>query len=330
MTTQELIREYTEYKFRNGKTDKKRFENYYDREEIYAYEKKLNKTILNMSKDEIFDMIFTFNFRDITFVTFKSMCEFFNGLFGYYIDNYGRIKAPLTDEDIKVSNTRIEYYKRHTPIVNEEEINKLLEGISKENSDFTLHIECMIRLFYEGVYSFDELAGIKAEDVHLDENYIWVGNRKVFISDRIVELLNKLLTKTTIITPIGRYGEREFAYVSWNGSYLKFPTDSPETFSDSKEKPRDAISHRIRGYSMKYIKKPLTIKDVFGVGLYDRMRDFFGDSKADSLIVQSTSPAESREFADFLKQNAPSVFAGTGQKLSDARKFLIVFTGKNK
>ena len=330
-TTKQIVQEYIEQKFSNAKTDANRFRSYYDRDEIYEYEKKTGKTIFRMSKNEIYDMIFTLDKRkgSITSRFFLDMSRFIQELFNYYTENYELITIPLTKTDVSLANIKFEYYNRNIPYVIKEDVEKIVSGLAEEDTAKSRWTECVVRLFYEGISNTKEIVYLKNEDVDLDKKILRVENRKIHISDRTCELLKEMSTSSVGDIDRGNKGVLQFKRASWNGGFFKFfvkegETDDKEDSAKSKEW---VLSKSVRRASVKYLNKPLSPKNIFGVGLYNRMCDDLANGNrkiVDMMLLDNGTPAQSRTIIDFLEHNAPQTMAKS-KTLHNTKMYLLEF-----
>ena len=300
--TQKLLYEYLET--RPEKTAKK-IRGQVDKEELYAYERQINKPLVDMDAMEIADMLKAImggssRKMNYSYRTYASLLSFFRGYFDWYIENFEVIKNPCNDKRIKGSNaeeilgesTEI-FTKKHFSDV----INKIRESQFEEYADY---LEAIIRMFYEGFPESIDIVNLKKDDINHDKKTAVVRGREVQLSDRLYELLKRINSMEEIPAYRGSY-----KMISYRGSYMKFPTreKNKDQFS---ERPPANMGMNISRVINRDINSKLDIningRLLYLRGLYDFIVKKYGQDETNRLIMFGKNPGDAKKLMDVSEE----------------------------
>lgn len=184
ISTQELFKRFFENK--DPETVRKT-RSQVDRPEVYAYEEKIGKQLVDMNEDELFEMICSFNnkkssVRDgikIGSGTFKKYISNFRLIFQYYIDNVAIIRNPFNSEKFKgiqADALLADNKDRFTYKQLEKVIETLHSSYDREHADY---YELVIRLFYDGFAEAQEIADLKEDQINFRKMEVRLPGRTI-------------------------------------------------------------------------------------------------------------------------------------------------------
>lgn len=198
VSTKEVLSGY--FNSLNGNATAK-LRNAIDRKELYEYEEQIGKELLDMDVDDLFGLMKYLvnssagNAEYRTAISsYDTYASVFRGVFNYYIDIAKvKIKNPFYDPRMRRSNAMRELMKGQETLTwadVEEIIRKIHRDYPKGRATY---YECLIRLFYEGVYSCDELVNIKKEILSLGHRQLYcLGGHLIFLL-KLLSCLSKLI-----------------------------------------------------------------------------------------------------------------------------------------
>ena len=221
--TKELFDEFfTNYHSEAAKTNRTMV----DRPEVYAYEEKIGKQLVDMSVDELLEMLRTFhdtqrkntNFM-IGHSSYEQISSLFRQIFNYYIDHYEVIKNPFYDSRMR-GREAIKYLAQGTEPMTwsyvEDIISKIHRDYAQDKADY---IECIMQLYYNGFSCAEDI-------IYLKENMIDVRNRRIMFQGRTTQTLSKrcweLLHQVHNMTKLDGW-RGDYLMKEWRGGYFKYP-----------------------------------------------------------------------------------------------------------
>ena len=133
----------------------KRNRKHIDRKEVYEYEKKINKQLIDMDSDELIDMIRTFskaNGGSVAYASYKQISSMYRSLFDYYIENYEIIKNPWHKKELKggVAYKKLKEGDEPLTWAQVEEVLKSTYEEYKIGYYVPMYVELLCLLFYHG------------------------------------------------------------------------------------------------------------------------------------------------------------------------------------
>lgn len=280
MNTRELLDEY----FTNERPDltAAKIRGQIDREELYTYEKKIGKQLVDMDSMEIFELIKSIIVKDgktytIPYRTYDIILVIIRDFFNWYIRNYKVIINPCYDKRIRGKNA-VKLFECQSEVFTKETLETIIETIREKQpvEEYADYHECVLRMFYEGFADPQDIVNMK----ELVGNMVTVNGKQRILSDRLVYLLNKIHNMETYPAYRGKY-----VMISYHGSYMKFPTRV-----QYKDNERDVyhwaahinrlINREIRA---KY-KLNINARLLYLRGFYDWCCESIGKASLDDII----------------------------------------------
>lgn len=296
-----------------------------DRPELYAYENKINKPLVEMDSQEIAEMIKTFSNKSYTnkvykmsLRTYDTLLSILRDFFNWYIDNYEIIKNPCNDKKIKGRNV-LSLFSDSVAVfdknVMEDAITNIRNSQIEEYADYQ---EAIIRMFYEGFSEAIDIVNLKESDVNHEKKTAIVKGKEIQLSDRLYELLKKINSMDEYPAHRGSY-----LLMSYHGSYFKFPTR--EKFKEEfNERPPEYWAGHISRLFNRDIKGKLDIninaRTLYLRGFYDYLVGEIGQQETDKLIMSVRTPEDSKKLMAFAKE-----YGIIEQNVTTLKKVLMPF-----
>ncbi len=302
ISTQELLKKY--YESEEGRPyAKTRVQ--IDRPELYAYEQKIGKELIDMSPDDLMGLFIEFGNKrkgkEIKYLTATKSSDQLktqlNKIFEFYSDTVERIKNPLNDRKMK----GMELAKRLAQGREMFRWSTVADIITKLHNDFdennANYVELILLLFYNGFSKAEEIVELKADMINHYHKTVKLPskNTPIRLSDRCYELLMKF-NKMDIIA--GWRGD--YILASWNGSFFKFIVRPSQEYKLS-ERPKTAMCDIINRciatkVNDKYDTK-INYHILYMLGFYEFIVGKHGEEKANAMI---TSYRDSDDVAELM------------------------------
>lgn len=261
-----------------------------DRPEVYAFEKKIGKELLDMNYEEIEQMVLTFRpikayegaERTISNATRRKVFSDLRRMFDYYSQNYEPIWNPLRDKEARGFTAEMRYMEKRArfdwPRV-ENVIAKFSEVYGEKRAKYT---ECIILLFYNGFETPKEIAELKRENIDFRNKVAKLPGRTVKLSDRCFELLN-------YVHNLELMDEDRIKYYmeSWNDSYFKFAiTAHGKTMIERDLKDITTMITSILTRNVaKYFDPEINFRNLFNLGFYDFFVKKYGEERTREMLL---------------------------------------------
>lgn len=302
ISTQELLEKYYESKVGTPYA-KTRVQ--IDRPELYAYEQKIGKELIDMSSDDLIGLFIEFGNKrkgkEIEHLTATKSSDQLksqlNKIFEFYSDTVERIKNPLNDRKMKGMELAKRLAQGREPFrwaAVQDIIRKLHSDFDDDNADY---VELILLLFYNGFSKAEEIVGLKADMINHYHKTVKLPskNTPIRLSDRCYELLMKF-NKMDIIA--GWRGD--YILASWNGSFFKFIVRPSQEYKLS-ERPKTAMCDIINRciankVNDKYDTK-INYHILYMLGFYEFIVGKHGEEKANVMI---TSYRDSDDVAELM------------------------------
>lgn len=287
-----------------GKSVEKKTRAQYDRPEVYAYEQKIGKELIDMTDIELLDMVKTFkkqnkedtDRRQIQYRSYHLLASGYSRIFQYYIDSdWGVfIRNPWKNQTMLARNALGYLFEGLEPF-SKDSLQGLINRIHEDYAvDRANYLECILLLFYDGVYDAEELIDIKKEDIDFLNKTVRCGNKVVQLSDRCFGLFVDIHHKDSI---------DGHPLQSWNGSYFKY-TIKPIYASEFNDKDKGRTAFRINQvidvFITGFYKTDLDNKILFYLGFYDRLVEKYGADMTKDMITSYRD----RRYSDILLMEA--------------------------
>ncbi len=274
-----------------------------DKPELYAYEMKIGKELIDMDVDDLFGLIFEFRNKRkgkeieymISHSSFDQLSTLLRAIFNFYIDNYQPIRNPLNDKRMKGKEAAKRLAQGRKPFrwaAVQDIIRKLHSDFDDDNADY---VELILLLFYNGFSKADDIVTLQADMINHHYKTVKFEDRTIRLSDRCYELLMKF-NKMDIIA--GWRGD--YILASWNGSFFKFIVRPSQEYKLS-ERPKTAMCDIINRciatkVNDKYDTK-INYHILYMLGFYEYIVAKHGDERTNEMI---TSYRNSEDVAELM------------------------------
>ena len=304
ITTKQLMEEYFAEQERQGK-DVRRNQSQLDRPEVYAYEQKIGKQLVEFDADEILEMISTFQNKKNKFAyaeegpkmsanSYKRYISGYKQIFLFYVKHHELVRSPYDDPKLKGINVhmhRAESRDRLTWAKVEGILNRLSTKYEYERA---CYFELIIRLFYDGFANAQEIINMKEADINTRRREVTVPGRIVRLSERTYQLLleNHKATQMDV-------HRTKMDMMSWHGSYMKFFVHNGRV-SDFSAIDAISVARKITVPISSTIPKDfgisLSFRRLYLLGFYDYLVRNTSEERAKEMILAKSSPAAQEEF----------------------------------
>ena len=304
ITTKQLMEEYFAEQERQGK-DVRRNQSQLDRPEVYAYEQKTGKQLVEFDADEILEMISTFQNKKNKFAyaeegpkmsanSYKRYISGYKQIFLFYVKHHELVRSPYDDPKLKGINVhmhRAESRDRLTWAKVEGILNRLSTKYEYERA---CYFELIIRLFYDGFANAHEIINMKEADINTRRREVTVPGRIVRLSERTYQLLleNHKATQMDV-------HRTKMDMMSWHGSYMKFFVHNGRV-SDFSAIDAISVARKITVPISSTIPKDfgisLSFRRLYLLGFYDYLVRNTSEERAKEMILAKSSPAAQEEF----------------------------------
>lgn len=274
-----------------------------DRPEVYEYETKIGKQLVDMNVDELYEMILSFsNNRNTTgsySISYGSSLQIFSmyrTLFNFYIDNYEVIKNPFNDKRMKGTQAAQRLAQGKAPFTwdnVEAAITKVRESYEFNRANY---IECIILLYYNGFSKAEEIA-------NLTEDMIDFKSKTVILPGRIVKLSDRCFDLLTFVHQLTRMKGLRQDYIvrSWRGKYFKYiirPKEEDEFDNRTLTEIGGLINRKILTDVKKKFSLDINYRSLYLLGFYNKIVERYGEERTNELI---NSVRNQKDATDLMK-----------------------------
>lgn len=275
-----------------------------DRDELYEYEKKIGKQLIEMNVDELFEMIMSFkanNRKNAKFMvshsSYAQISYLFRAIFNYYIDNVEVVRNPFNDPRMKgrEANKRL---AQNRDTLTWDFVKEILGYIHRDfEQDKADYIECIIQLFYNGFSNVEEIVNLTKDDINFKNKTVLLRGRTVQLSDRCYDLLVKVHNMDILDGWRG-----DFLMASWHGNYFKYPI-RPKNEYDFADKTSIGVGSILNRYLSENVNKKYDTKfnyhNLFYLGFFDHVAAKVGRERANELVTSYRSSEDATELMEF-------------------------------
>lgn len=262
-----------------------------DRPEVYAYETKVGKQLVDMNEDELFEMICSFHNKKsavreglkVGSGTFKKYVSNFRLIFQFYIDNFEVIKNPFHSakfKGIQADALLADNKDRFTSKQLEEIIEKLHRMYDREHADY---YELIIRLFYEGFAEAQEIANLKEEQINFRKMEVRLPGRTIKLSNRCFDLLTAVYNMHIMEGMRG-----DFYMMTWHNGYFKFVV-RPKESNNFQNKDLTYLGRKINTTLFTKVSKECGVdigyRKLYLLGFYDTLVKKYGEERTKEIIT---------------------------------------------
>ena len=158
---------------------------------IFEYEKKSGKNFFEMSDKDFVEFFFD-EVKINSVATLDCYRTIYSGFYRWCIEKYYTGNRNIFEESVYLDpDTLAAYMAKKCSIYyyNEEDV----EFLCQKAGECSVLSEAIIRCFYEGVSSYDELIHLQKEQIDATNHRIRLADRSIAISARLSFLLEKLM-----------------------------------------------------------------------------------------------------------------------------------------
>lgn len=262
-----------------------------DRDEVYEYENKVGKQLVELDVDELFEMILSFNgnrnFKNapysISYSSYNQIASLYRSFFSWYIDNIKVIKNPFNDKRMKgtAATRRLAKYKE---VFTKEKMDEIIYNLHQDfETDRADYFECIIRLFYDGFSDAPEIVELTEDMIDFKNKVVRLYGRTINFTDRTFELLLQVHDSFKMIGWRGDYDMD-----SWHGKYFKYPV-RPRHAEKLQDKPASEIAALINRFIITNVKNKYGIdvnyRTFYMLGFYEYLKEYKGEERTKELIL---------------------------------------------
>ena len=304
ITTKQLMEEYFAEQERQGK-DVRRNQSQLDRPEVYAYEQKIGKQLVEFDADEILEMISTFQNKKNKFAyaeegpkmsanSYKRYISGYKQIFLFYVKHHELVRSPYDDPKLKGINIHIHRAESRDRLT-WEKVEGILNRLStKYEYERACYFELIIRLFYDGFANAHEIINMKEADINTRRREVTVPGRIVRLSERTYQLLQENHKATQMDVH-----RTKMDMMSWHGSYMKFFVHNgrvPDFSAIDAISVARKITVPISSTIPKDFGISLSFRRLYLLGFYDYLVRNTSEERAKEMILAKSSPAAQEEF----------------------------------
>lgn len=261
-----------------------------DKTELYNYEEKIGKELIDMDVDDLFGLINELNNKkngkDIPFMTahysFDHLTVLLRAIFNFYIDTVEPIKNPLYDKRMKgkEATKRLAQGKetlRFDYVQNI--INKVHNDATEDRADY---VELIMLLYYSGFENAEEIATFKGSAINHRNRTVAMTGRTVQLTDRCYELLQKFEGIDELVE------WRTYYLTTYRGGYFKFIVQEKQ-LAEFDDRDIRSICNMINRQISVYVNQPYNTKINFSIlywlGFYDSIVKKYGEEETNKMLL---------------------------------------------
>ena len=286
MTTKKLFDGY----FADNPKHERKTRSQVDRPEVYAFEEKIGKQLIEMNDEELLDMIATFrsnNFNDNYYSVYGSypqISSIYKRVFEWYCRHEKPIVNPWNQRNMRGSAGVNRLIERCDSVLTLDYVNELIDKLHNDcTEERANYVECIVRMFLNGVYESSQIVNMKEDDIDFDKKTIRLSGTGAIITmdDRCAKLL-QLVSKMTTIPSV----RQSIFMVTWHGNYFKYPMRWPERTDDyDNVYIGRIINKQINEFISRPYKADINAVKLFYLGFYLHLVDVYGKDEANRYIL---------------------------------------------
>lgn len=280
MTTKELFDAYFETKGYNGGNTR----NSVDRDEIYEMEEKLGKPFIEFTAEECIELIKSFGGgKKFSLNSYTTWISVYRRIFNFYSDNVKLIRNPFNDERFRRVDQLSKVFGFSENKLTMEVVDSAIGKVNTRSSSIerARYLECLMRLFLDGVRSLEELVTICSEQINFEELTITMDDGVVVhLSERTAYLLVVVHEMETM--PCGK---RRNYMVAWQNHYLKYPSRVKDIDDRSQREICGIVSKMFSNDIRRIAETDITYQRLYYLGVYEHLRKKFGDEILTQMLT---------------------------------------------
>lgn len=262
-----------------------------DKPELYEYERKIGKELIDMDVDDLFGLIIEFRNKrkgkEIKFMvshsSFDQISTLLRAIFNFYIDNIQPIRNPLNDKRMKGKEATKRLAQGREPFrwnIVQDIIKNLHHDFDDDKADY---IELIILMYYNGFARAEEIVKLKRDMIDHRNRTVRLPGRAINLSNRCYELLVKFDNMDKMVGWRGDY-----ILANWNDGYFKFIIRPSQEYK-LNERPMTAMCDILNrcianNVNDKYDTK-INYHILYMLGFYDYIVQKYGETQANKMIT---------------------------------------------
>lgn len=261
-----------------------------DKTELYDYEEKIGKELIDMDVDDLFGLINELNNKkngkDIPFMTahysFDHLTVLLRAIFNFYIDTVEPIKNPLYDKRMKgkEATKRLAQGKETLRFDYVQSIiNKVHNDTTEDRADY---VELIMLLYYSGFENAEEIATFKGSAINHRNRTVAMTGRTVQLTDRCYELLQKFEGIDELVE------WRTYYLTTYRGGCFKFIVQEKQ-LAEFDDRDIRSICNMINRQISVYVNQPYNTKINFSIlywlGFYDSIVKKYGEEETNKMLL---------------------------------------------
>ena len=261
-----------------------------DKTELYDYEERIGKELIDMDVDDLFGLINELNNKkngkEIPFMTahysFDHLTVLLRAIFNFYIDTVEPIKNPLYDKRMKgkEATKRLAQGKETLRFDYVQSIiNKVHNDTTEDRADY---VELIMLLYYSGFENAEEIATFKGSAINHRNRTVAMTGRTVQLTDRCYELLQKFEGIDELVE------WRTYYLTTYRGGYFKFIVQEKQ-LAEFDDRDIRSICNMINRQISVYVNQPYNTKINFSIlywlGFYDSIVKKYGEEETNRMLL---------------------------------------------
>lgn len=278
-----------------------------DRDEVYLYEKKINKRLFDMDADDLIGyFVYCFNNENKTcnfsYLSIPKIASMYRNIWNFYIENIEIIKNPWNNKKMKGKELlkRISCSKKALTFeILQDKINNLYNEYPS-NSYIPKYIECLLLLFYNGFSTANEIISLKKDMINFKTKEVKLRGRTLQLSDRCFELLEYVHGLDDVHSTKAKYKA-----VSYHGGYFKviIRESSVDNFQDeSIVKVASTINRKIKLSINNDFNLEINYRNIFLLGFFDYIVKKIGKEHAIEIITSVRNEKDIEELMRYARE----------------------------
>lgn len=279
-----------------------------DRPELYAYEMKIGKELIDMDSDEIFNMVLEFKNKRkgkeigymVSHYSYDKIVSMLRAVFDFYIDNVEVVRNPCNNKNIR----GVEAVKRLSAsreVFTWKNVEEIIENLHRDrDEDNADYIELIMLMYYNGFSKAEEIVLLTEDMIDHENRTVSMNGATLQLSDRCYELLKKFNRMEYIAGWRGDY-----LLATWRGGYFKFiirPREEDRINDRPLSEMRDNLNRHISMFVNKKYGTKISYNTLYLLGFYENMRKKFGADKTNQIIKSFRNPEDTAMLMDAARK----------------------------
>lgn len=261
-----------------------------DKTELYDYEEKIGKELIDMDVDDLFGLINELNNKkngkDIPFMTahysFDHLTVLLRAIFNFYIDTVKPIKNPLYDKRMK-GKEATKRLAQGKETLRFDYIQSIIDKVHNDaTEDRADYVELIMLLYYSGFENAEEIATFKGSAINHRNRTVAMTGRTVQLTDRCYELLQKFEGIDELVE------WRTYYLTTYRGGYFKFIVQEKQLdgFDDRDIRSIcNMINRQISVYVNQQYNTKINFSILYWLGFYDSIVKKYGEEETNRMLL---------------------------------------------